>query len=649
MHVIPPRKGDSDLELAALLYLLVFAASGVCVSGLVFRGDRPVLRLWLGLVAGLVMLMWFPALFAFISGSFDIWAQLAALALALILGAVCLRLGGRPRLSLAGERRFLLSILPLVLIGWVLMLNQVIVPASDGSLHSGQSTYGDMCMHLGIISSISVQQSFPPEYSLLPGTAIGYPFLCDSVSSTFYTLGAGLRFSALLPAMYAYLLVVAGAYLLFEAWLGRGGAATLALYLFFVGGGFGFAYFFDLSEAGGGGISKILSGFYTTPTNYTDKGIYWVNPIADMLVPQRATLFGWALLFPCLHLLYRAAILDEHRLFLPLGVLAGCLPLVHTHSFLALGVISLVLLIANCLSLRGGLRLFLCYGLIAAVLAAPQLLCFTFKQAASGSFLRLHWNWVNDKDSWLWFYVKNMGLIFLLMPPALACARRESRLFFAGGALLWLICELVVFQPNLYDNNKLIFVSYALMCGLTAEFMAKVWTALREGALRRAAPVLAAFTLTACFLSGGLTLAREYVSGDHLGLGGWVESGYQVVSAQQRRLAEYVSENTEPDAVFATATNHNNAIAMLTGRSIVCGAGTFLYYHGLDYQPREAALKLVYEQPAEWLDFYAQEYGIDYLLVSSHERGSWAVDEENFAAELDCVYSDGDLALYSLK
>ena len=641
MHVIPPRKGDSDLEFAALLYLLVFAASGVCVSGLVFRGDRPVLRLWLGLVAGLVMLMWFPALFAFISGSFDIWAQLAALVLALILGAVCL--------SLAGERRFLLSILPLVLIGWVLMLNHVIVPASDGSLHSGQSTYGDMCMHLGIISSISVQQSFPPEYSLLPGTAIGYPFLCDSVSSTFYTLGAGLRFSALLPAMYAYLLVVAGAYLLFEAWLGRGGAATLALYLFFVGGGFGFAYFFDLSEAGGGGISQILSGFYTTPTNYTDKGIYWVNPIADMLVPQRATLFGWALLFPCLHLLYRAAILDEHRLFLPLGVLAGCLPLVHTHSFLALGVISLVLLIANCLSLRGGLRLFLCYGLIAAALAAPQLLCFTFKQAASGSFLRLHWNWVNDKDSWLWFYVKNMGLIFLLMPPALACARRESRLFFAGGALLWLICELVVFQPNLYDNNKLIFVSYALMCGLTAEFMAKVWTALREGALRRAAPVLAAFTLTACFLSGGLTLAREYVSGDHLGLGGWVESGYQVVSAQQRRLAEYVSENTEPDAVFATATNHNNAIAMLTGRSIVCGAGTFLYYHGLDYQPREAALKLVYEQPAEWLDFYAQEYGIDYLLVSSHERGSWAVDEENFAAELDCVYSDGDLALYSLK
>ena len=87
MHVIPPRKGDSNLEFAALLYLLVFAASGVCVSGLVFRGDRPVLRLWLGLVAGLVMLMWFPALFAFISGSFDIWAQLEALVLALILGA----------------------------------------------------------------------------------------------------------------------------------------------------------------------------------------------------------------------------------------------------------------------------------------------------------------------------------------------------------------------------------------------------------------------------------------------------------------------------------------------------------------------------------------------------------------------------------
>ena len=72
----------------------------------------------------------------------------------------------------------------------------------------------------------------------------------------------------------------------------------------------------------------------------------------------------------------------------------------------------------------------------------------TFRQAGSGGFLRLHWNWANELDSWLWFYIKNLGLIFILLLPAFICARRESRLFYGGALLLWAISEFVVFQPN---------------------------------------------------------------------------------------------------------------------------------------------------------------------------------------------------------
>lgn len=73
-------------------------------------------------------------------------------------------------------------------------------------------------MHLSFITSISVQKTFPPNYSLLPGTPLGYPFLCDSVSSTFYTLGASLRIAAMLPALYAFLVVVLGVYCFFDEW-----------------------------------------------------------------------------------------------------------------------------------------------------------------------------------------------------------------------------------------------------------------------------------------------------------------------------------------------------------------------------------------------------------------------------------------------
>ena len=66
----------------------------------------------------------------------------------------------------------------------------------DGALYTGQCTYGDMAMHLSFITSIAGQQTFPPEYNLLPGTPVSSPFLCDSVSSSLYLLGTPLRWAS---------------------------------------------------------------------------------------------------------------------------------------------------------------------------------------------------------------------------------------------------------------------------------------------------------------------------------------------------------------------------------------------------------------------------------------------------------------------
>lgn len=124
----------------------------------------------------------------------------------------------------------------------------------------------------------------------------------------------------------------------------------LATYLFFIGGGLGFAYLFNNKQLlAGEGISRwqeMLEGFYKTPTNLPAEGLRWVNSIADMLIPQRATLFGWALLFPALQLLHRAVMQREYKCIVPLGIITGCMPLVHTHSFLAIGIISAFLFVA---------------------------------------------------------------------------------------------------------------------------------------------------------------------------------------------------------------------------------------------------------------------------------------------------------------
>ena len=162
--------------------------------------------------------------------------------------------------------------------------------------------------------------------------------------------------------------------------------------------------------------------------------------------------------------------------------------------------------------------------------------------------------------------------------------------------------------------------------------------------------------LTAIFLSGTLTLVREYVSADHIGINkeegstrfGLVESGYQVLTADDVKLAEWVKENTAPDTVILTHNNHNNAVAMLTGRNIFVGTPTFLHWHGVDYLPRQTLLKGLYEEPGTNLYDIAAEYGIEYVRIGNWENRNYSVDIGWFDANLECVFTSGTEKLYRI-
>lgn len=143
--------------------------------------------------------------------------------------------------------------------------------------------------------------------------------------------------------------------------------------------------------------------------------------------------------------------------------------------------------------------------------------------------------------------------------------------------------------PGRYDNNKLLFIAFLYACGLVAGWLFDAKDRLTRGAARNrlsTRPLLGYGLRGALFLSGALTLGREYVS------------DYQLIDADQVSAADYVKENAAPDATFLTYNNHNNCIAALTGRNIVCGSGSYLYFHGIDYSARENAPHLLYEQPS---------------------------------------------------
>ncbi len=619
----------------AVAVFLCYLLLGGSVSRLVFKKEPAGIRWWLGLVIGLAAAMWLPALFSFALGFNTLSVVLSAGAALLVFALLLLKRPGSAGLAEPQpvDRRALFCVLPLLLLSLFILYTHTLLPAEDGSLHTGQSTFGDMPMHLGFISSIANQSGFPPYYSILPKTPVGYPFLCESASSALFSLGLPLRFALMLPSAFALCAVLFGGYFFFRQWKKDGRKAALAFFLFFIGGGFGIFYFLKGSLQNPGNFTRIFTAFYETPTNYVEENIRWVNPIADMLIPQRATLFGWALLFACLFLLYRAVFEGEERYFFPLGVLAGCLPLIHTHSFLALGIISAVLLVFA--AVKKGvhwrtLRSWAIYGTAAMVLALPQLLLFTFKQSSEQGFLRLSWNWANAGDNYFWFYIKNIGLPYLLIIPALIKADKDSRRLYAGGLAILAVCEVIVFQPNPYDNNKLLFIWHLLTCGLVAGYLVDVYDRMKNlRILRAAAAVLA---IAVCTVSGSLTLVREVVS------------DYQLFSADEVALSEYVVKNTPKEAVFLTATNHNNAVAALAGRNIVCGSPSYLYYHGLDYYGQMAAVEEMYERPSAKL---LTANGVEYVLIGSGERRNYDVDEAWFAENCEEVFKSGKTTLYA--
>ncbi len=688
-------------ELLGAAFFLLFQLCGLCAAQALLSEESGGVRLLFGSVLGSVMLQWFPVPFAFFLG-FSKAAHLCAAGLALLCAIASLAVLRRKkalRLSLGltalRRRKFLWIVLLVTLFFWLLVWRSFRL--ENGRIYSSQATYGDMSMHLSFLTSIARQGSFPPDYPLLPGFLLSYPFLSDSISSSLYLWGMSLKWSYFLPMAAAGAQVFFGGYLFVSRLLSSRKKAAAAWVLLFFNGGFGFLYFLGSKED----FFRIFTDFYQTPTNYVEGNIRWVNVIVDMLLPQRATLFGWAVLFPTLYLLYRAVYEGKKRYFLYTGVLAGLLPMVHTHSFMALallcgvwllgfllrelsweewgarvGKLLIVLGLPSMWGLQSLLRhtdhldspallwvlcaaagLFLLllgwllwkaawrgkgkmllstWGVLlfsACVLALPQLCFWTFRQAGSGGFLRGHFGWSIGEENYLWFYLKNLGLAGLLALGGLLSAKSGEFSKYAPALVIWFLAEFAVFQPNPYDNNKLLYVAYLLLCCAAAEFLCRALRRIRLAGPRR---VTAGAVAAVCVFSAVLTMGREW------------NARYEIFGDGAIALSRFVEENTEPDALILTDTRHNNEICSLAGRNIVCGSSSYLYFHGLPYGKWEHAARLMYEQPEENEELF-REYGVEYILVSDFEHSSYQVNEAWIAARFPKIYDDGVRVLYDAR
>lgn len=532
---------------------------------------------------------------------------------------------------------------------------------ADGIYTGGSQNLGDLPFHLGAIFSFTDGNNFPPQNPSWAGAKFAYPFIADLLTAGFMTLGADLKNAMLVQNVaWAFSLLVLIERFTFTL-TGSRLAGRIAPALLFLSGGFGFIWFFKDYWESGKAFLDVLSSL---PRDYTIGDQFrWGNSMVVLFMTQRSMLLGLPLTIIVLGYLWRVFSqedADENgekgaaisasvliKLF-AIGMLAGMLPLIHLHSLATLFVVTGVLFLMR----PKRWKVWIAFGLGVSAIAVPELIWSVSGTASdTAKFFDWHFGWDKREDNFLWFWFKNTGIVL----PMIAIGayflwnRKESveeksrardaesapdgrilLLFYVPFVLLFVISNAAKLAPWEWDNVKVLFYWYVGSIPLIAYALAYVW---KEG---RAGRILSLAAMAVLVMAGSLDVWRT-VSG---------QIKYRVFDSEGIALAQQFKRKAAPRALILHAPTYNSPI-VLTGRQSLMRYSGHLSSHGIDYLPREADVKRIYEGGGV-SDLLLSKYNIDYVLVSPEERNALKANEQFFKKYP--VYVDvGQYRLYKIK
>ena len=566
-------------------------------------------------------------------------------------------------------------------IAW-LVFARAIFEKPDGIYTGVLNNYGDLPFHLSVITRFAFGQNFPPEDPTFAGVRFTYPFITDFISAMFVRAGASLRDSMFIENWILGIALVGVLHRFGQQLLRNRTAAILTPVLVVLNGGFGWALLFKDVLKGEGGVFQVLTSIQHSYTILPEgaEGWRWGNAITSLLVPQRGFLLGIPLavivftqwwislrnreeikskkvkgkkesrqhqrsgaaadaktaagstavnssLFPSSFFLLPSA-----RRMLAAGIVAGLLPLVHAHSFLA------VMGMGGCLALINFKRWreWLVFLVTASLIALPQLLWSTHGSAVKTSaFIGLQFGWDKGDANFFWFWFKNTGLFIPLLIAALLWKRdnylvsRRLLFFYLPFLLCFIIPNLVKLAPWIWDNVKVLFYWWIASAPIVALLLARLWESNRW---HRA---LAATLLVVLTLAGGLDV---FALVTHQG-------EFQEFDRDGVNFAEMIKQQTPPRATILHAPIHNTPV-FLTGRRSLMGYPGHIWTHGLDFGPRETDIRKIYAGSPDAAGLLAK-YGVDYVVIDPQEHSVMPVNDAFFSRYRE-VAKIGEYHLYKI-
>jgi hypothetical protein len=444
----------------------------------------------------------------------------------------------------------------------------------DGEYHVAYPLYGDAAYHSALVTSFAQGVNYPPAYPFMAGEPLHYTFLIDFYSAMLYKLGFGLQWSIVLPGILLLASLLTLLYFLGTRLTGRKAGGMISVALIVLSGGLGFVFAIKDWLSSGLSLQQFLDNHYLNYTTLYDVGLVFTNFI-DVILCERAALIGFTFGTLFMLLFYRIFVEekepgeDNKMAMLFAGTMAGLLPMFHMYSYASVMMAAGFFFLIDLAGKRRKVSLtgWSFFMVPAILLALPQLAWLLVH--VSESFMHLKLGWMADSLTDIpWFWVKNMGVELLLLVVGLFVVGREKLKFYLPFAFIFVIANVIIFQPWDYDNHN--FFSFWLLA--SAPLMAAALLRIRD--LRHFGKPLFVVLLVLAVLTGAMLayfmLARPYV----------------LFTKDVVHVADWIEENTPPDAVFLTGDIHNHPVTCLAGRKSFLGYRGWMYTHGVNTDQR---------------------------------------------------------------
>lgn len=502
----------------------------------------------------------------------------------------------------------------------------------NGNLYSGGSTWGDLAVHITYISAF-VQRGFfaLQENPIFLGEKFSYHFFSDLISAVLIKLGLSLRASLIIPSfLFAITLVILIYFLVFRITKSKIGAVLAPFVFFFNGTIFGVYYFWKDFEASEMGFWKFANSMTKEYAHLADYNIRFANIIADYILPQRPSILGMVMGVLAIYFLWIYWENKNKNNLLWGGIIVALLPIVHAQTFITMimvaGFLFLIQVIGNIKNFKKIILDWIWFAIPVAIIALPQVLLFF---PLGKSFLKFQFGWMKGTESFVWFWTKNLGIYLILFPIAFIFAKKKLKTFYLAFFGVFIVSNLVLFQPYAYDNMKIIIWWFLLSVILVAELFEKLIKADRKGY----AVILVIFMLL--IPTGILSVYREsYAS--------WL-----MFSAEDIGIAEFINKNTPKEAIFLTSDKHNHPVPTLTGRQILMGYRGWLWPHGIDYSRRERDVLLMYGGKRQSRDLL-EKYGVDYVFIGPSEINNFRANIEFFEKNYLKIFESQNYKIYEI-